>query len=198
MDGWAALTENTFGIQGSFYTFKDDMDSDNDTVIGMSTIMPSDFAGSGTQVCASGNASVVGFETDGTTLAYGDYWGAAIGFNLSQVEGEDAALPYSATANGVIGFSFTIGGTNPIPADGEVRFNIKVAGDDHNYCQPILASGNSTFLLSEMVQDCWLSTPGRPTADATNLEALHWQFVTNDSNSYMFDLCVTELRAVTM
>jgi hypothetical protein len=129
--------------------------------------------------------------------AYDDYWGTAVGFNLSQVEGMDEALPYNASMAGVAGFSFTIGGTDPVPAGGELRFNIKVAGDTHNYCAKILASGDSTFMLADLHQDCWLATAAsNPTPDATQLEALHWQYVTNTTDTYSFDICVTALRVI--
>ena len=194
-DGWAPIDQNTFGIQGSFYTFNDNEDTDGDGIGGTSVIMPPDFAGTGTQVCATGTAGQVLPGADGAA-AYDDYWGTAIGFNLSQEEGVDAALPYDAMSKGVAGFSFTIAGDNPIPATGELRFNIKVAGDDNNYCAEITASGNSTFMLTELYQKCWEMDTLLPTPNPIQLEALHWQYVTNTMASYDFSLCVTELRVI--
>jgi len=194
-DGWAALDQNTVGIQGAFYTFKDDEDSDGDGVVGTSTISPDSFEGTGTQVCATGNAGMVMNGTDGMP-AYDDYWGTAIGFNLSQDVGVDTALPYDAAAKGVTGFSFMLAGDNPIPAGGELRFNIKVAGDTNNYCRKVSAAGPVTLKLTDMWQSCWENVATAPTPDPTKLEAIHWQYVTNTTASYDFSLCVTELRAL--
>lgn len=193
-NGWVPAQE--FGIQGSFYTFKDDMDTNNNGIVGTSMIMPDSFADAGTQVCASGSAGQVMNDAAGQP-AYSDYWGTAVGLNLSQEEGNDMAYPYDAASNGVVGFSFTLAGDNPVPAEGELRFNIKVAGDDHNYCQPIIAAGNSTFMLKDMWQDCWNKDATAPTPDTTKLEALHWQYVTNVNATYSFDICITELRVIT-
>jgi hypothetical protein len=186
-DGWVPLQD--FGIQGAFYTFGDFTDGDSNGVVGTSTITPESFAGTGAKVCASGMAGVV------VDKQYSDYWGAAVGLNLSQEENVDTALPYNATMHGVTGFSFTIEGTEVLPADGELRFNVKVAGDTNNYCAEITSSGNVSFRFSELQKSCW--EPEAVFPDATNLEALHWQYVTNDSTGYAFDICITELRALT-
>lgn len=192
-DGWVPYDQNPFLIQGAFYTFKDNPeDADSDGIVGTSTISPDMFgAGSGTQVCATGSAGAV---IDGN---YDDYWGAAIGLNLKQEVGSDEALPFNATATNppVTGFSFNIAGGNPLPTGGELRFNVKVAGDTNNYCAKILAPGPNSFRLTELLQSCW--TPQQVTPDPSKLEALHWQYVTKEGMSYDFDLCITELRALT-
>lgn len=193
-NGWVPIQE--FGIQGSFYTFKDDMDTNNNGIVGTSMIMPDSFADGGMQICASGSAGQV-MNDDAGQPAYSDYWGTAVGLNLSQEAGNDTAFPYDAAANGVVGFSFTLAGGDPVPAGGELRFNIKVAGDDHNYCQKIKAAGDSTFMINQMWQDCWNMDATAPTPDPTKLEALHWQYVTNVNATYSFDLCITELRVIT-
>jgi len=194
-NGWAPASGNTVGIQGSFYTFRDNEDSDGDTIVGASTIDPASFDMAGTQVCATGEAGAVGLDTAGMP-AYDDYWGAAIGFNLSQVEGEDAALSYNATMNGVTGFSFMIAGDNPLPEGGELRFNIKMAGDTNNYCRKIPAAGPVSFKITDMWQSCWENSATAPTPDPTKLEALHWQYVTKEGLTYPFAICITELRAL--
>ena len=93
------------------------------------------------------------------------------------------------------GFSFNVAGTDPLPAGGELRFNIKVAGDTNNYCAKILAAGPNSFRLTELLQSCWM--PEQITPDPTKLEALHWQYVTKTDAAYDFNLCITELRALT-
>ncbi|HEY6722882.1 MAG TPA: hypothetical protein VI197_02590 [Polyangiaceae bacterium] len=197
-NGWVPFAENPFLIQGAFYTFKDNPeDADGDTIIGTSLITPESFADSGAQICATGTAGKVdGKNTDGSD-AYDDFWGAAIGLNLKQEEGMDAALAFDAAAAGLTGFSFMIEGASPIPAGGELRFNIKVAGDSNNYCKKITAAGANTFKLSEMYQSCWMNDTTLPTPDATKLEAIHWQYVTNTSASYDFDICITALAGTT-
>jgi len=198
-NGWAGAADNMFGIQGAFYTFKDDEDSDGDGVVGTSTISPDSFADGGMQVCASGSAGQVMAGTDGMP-AYDDYWGTAIGFNLAQEENVDTALSFDAMAAGITGFSFMLvdgAGGSAIPAGGELRFNIKVAGDTNNYCKKIPAAGAVTLKLTDMWQSCWENNATAPTPNPANLEALHWQYVTNTMASYDFSLCVTELRATT-
>jgi len=192
MDGWAAFDQNTVGIQGAFYTFGDFTDMPP----GTSTIMPADFAMAGAEICASGSAGQVMDGADGLP-AYSQYWGAAVGFNLSQEVGVDTPLPYDATANNVVGFAFTIGGTNPTPLEGELRFNVKVNGDTNNYCATIPAAGNNEFMLTELYQSCWDRDTSAPTPDPSKLEALHWQYVTKEELTYTFDICITALSTIT-
>lgn len=193
MDGWVPYDQNDFFIQGAFYTFKDNPeDADGDSIIGTSTISPDMFgAGSGTQICAQGSAGQV------IEMNYDDYWGAAIGLNLKQEVGDDAALPFDATMTDppITGFSFNIAGANPLPEGGELRFNIKVANDTNNYCAKITSAGPNSFRFSQLLQSCW--APEQITPDPTKLEALHWQYVTKTDKTYEFDICITELRALT-
>ena len=117
--------------------------------------------------------------------------------NQHQEEGEDAALAYDATAHDVVGFSFVVGGSSSIPPVGELRFNLKVAGDSHNYCTEIVAPGLSTFLFTDLWQDCWVvPNDTSPSLDPTQIEALHWQYVTSVEASYDFDICISDLKAI--
>lgn len=196
-DGWASEDQNELGIQGEFYTFSDsESDTDGNGSIGTSSIEPETFADSGAEICTHGSAGQVLDGPDGQP-DYLTYWGAAIGFNLNQEEGEDAALAYDATAHKVVGFSFVVAGSSPIPPVGELRFNLKVAGDAHNYCTEIVAPGLSTFLFTDLWQDCWVvPSDTSPSLDPTQLEALHWQYVTTSTASYDFDICISDLRAI--
>jgi hypothetical protein len=66
-DGWIAESENTFGIQGSFYPFSDATDGR------ASSIAPESFASGSESICASGTAGqVVGDALD-------VYWGPRLG-----------------------------------------------------------------------------------------------------------------------
>ena len=189
-DGWAPLADNEVGVQGAFWTA-----SDADDGAGTSSIAPQSFADGGTKICALGSAGQVLPGADGMP-DYVAHWGTLIGFNLSQEEGTDYALPYDATAHDVVGFSFVIGGSNPLPPGGELRFNLKVKGDDNNYCRKIPTTGMITFRITDLWQSCWQNDATLPTPDATQLESLHWQYVTNTTASYEFDICITDLRAI--
>lgn len=193
--GWADLANNTYGIQGAFYTFGDTADG------GGSTIAPDsgavDFSMYAENVCAAGTAGMVMNGADGMP-AFSTYWGAAIGFNLSQEKGVDTALPYNASTNGVVGFAFNVGGTSAIPTGGELRFNVKVNGDTNNYCAKITTPGANSFMLTDLHQSCWdAASATLPTPDPSKLEALHWQYVTNTMASYTFNLCISDLRVLT-
>jgi len=196
-DGWADIMGNTHNIQGSFFTFADSAgdDADGDGLFGISTIEPATFAGAGATVCAHGIAGQIGKNAD-NTVAYEDFWGAAIGLNLSQAPDMDP-LAFDAMTNNVAGFSFKIEGSAPIPEGGELRFNIDTADDTNNYCAKIDAPGNNKFMLADLHQSCWdATTLTLPTPDPTQLQALHWQYVTKEDKSYDFDLCITELRVI--
>lgn len=190
-NGWAPLDQNSAGIQGAFYVFNDN-DDGGGSAITPTTGSDGSFSMAGTTVCASGTAGQVMNDSAGSP-DYSSYWGAAIGLNLSQEVGMDAALPYNASTQGVTGFEFIVGGDNPIPAGGELRFNIKVNGDDNNYCRKINQPGLNTFKLTDMWQSCWENDASAPTPDPSKLEALHWQYVTNTSASYDFHLCIEAL-----
>ena len=186
-DGWAPMERNTLGIQGAFYTFSDMYD-------GGTSFISQTFQGN--EACAQGFVGRVELGPDGLP-AYAIYWGAALGFNLYQEVGFDAAMPYDAAAHGVSGFAFVVKGPNPLPAGGELRFTVKVAGDPHAYCAKIPSVGDNAFHLRELHQDCWNFDVTAPTPDPTQLEALHWQYVTNLAQGYRFDLCIAELSALT-
>lgn len=194
-NGWAPL--NDVGIQGAFFTYDDNPDG------GTSVITPygggTDFSMAGmNQVCVTGTGAKVELGSDGMP-AYGVYWGAGIGFNLSQESGGDP-LSYNATAQTpkVIGFAFDIGGTNPLPSVGsaELRFDVQVAGDTTSYCWPITATGTNEFLFTDIHKECWNKSTTEPTPDPANLQAIRWQYATTDAGSYEFDLCVSNIRAI--
>lgn len=184
-DGWAPLEANTLGIQGAFYVAADSSDAGNSVIEGY-------FAG--TRACASGIAAQVLPGPDGVPL-YGTYWGALMGFNLTQEAGSDTPLSYDAAFHGILGFGFSIAGSDPLPPGGILRFNVKVSGDSSIYCTEIRTAGPQRVYLSEVRQSCWESDPTAPTPDLTRLEALHWQYATNDSYGYTFDLCIEDLFA---
>ncbi len=184
-DGWVSIDRNPFGIQGAFYVFDDSLDGGGSTIVRYDDGNPSRY-------CATGLAGQVRPGADGIP-AFDIYWGAAIGFNLFQEEGADTSLPYDAAANGIIGFAFALDGPEVLPPDGELRFNVKVYGDPSVYCARVAGAGISTFLLSDLHQNCWENDLTAPTPDRTRLESLQWQYVTNLSSSYKFDTCIAGL-----
>lgn len=185
--GWAAGTLNAVGVQGSFYTLSDA------TGGGDSSIEPESF-GSG-QLCARGSIGQVLPDTDGVP-DYETYWGAGISFNLNQYEGSTDALVYDATSHDVVGFSFVIAGSNPLPPEGELRFLALVEGSTHDYCRRVLGAGTNTFLFTDLFEDCWLSDPTLPRPDPTRLTGLMWQYIGFSDESYDFDICITSLSAI--
>jgi hypothetical protein len=184
-EGWAPLEANTLGIQGAFYVVADSFEAGNSLIEG-------DFAG--TRACATGIAAQVLPGPDGAPL-YATYWGALMGFNLSQEAGSDTPLPYDAASHGILGFGFNIAGSDPLPPGGILRFNVKVSGDSSIYCTELRMPGLQVAYLSEVRQNCWAFDPTAPTPDLTRLEALHWQYATNESYGYAFDLCINDLFA---
>lgn len=184
-DGWALLEDNTLGIQGALYVAADSSDGGNSLIEG-------NFAGP--QVCASGIAGQVLPGPDGIPL-YATYWGALMGFNLVQEVDSDMPLPYDATLHGIVAFGFDVTGFNPLPPGGVLRFNVRVFGDSSIYCTEIWTPGPQMIHMSDVRQNCWEGNPSAPTPDLTRLEALHWQYATNDRFGYGFDLCIENLVA---
>ena len=182
MNGWVSRMDNAASIQGAFYTFDDNEDG------GTFEINPETYETYGPDICADGMAEQV------MNMEFSTFWGGAIGFNLNQEEGSDTAMPYDATANGVTGFAFDIG---PLPIGGELRFNVLVAGEpDNNYCKRITAETGmaNEFRWSDLQLNCWAAEPVNP--DATKIEAVHWQIVTNQSAAYPYDFCVSNITAL--
>jgi hypothetical protein len=117
--------------------------------------------------------------------------GASVGLNLSQMEGDDTVHAWDATGHGVTGFGFTI---DELPVGGELRFNLKASNDDNNYCAKIAAAGYNEFRFDSLKMSCW--APQDTPPDYTALEAVHWQFVTNQAASYPFSICISNLIAL--
>lgn len=181
-DGWAPLGENQYGVQGAFWVATD---------LGGSVA-----AGSFDDVsCIRGAVAQVRVGAGGGP-DFGYYWGALLGFNLNQERASDAALPYDARAHGVAGFGFVVAGTNPVPVGGELRINVKVAGDDSIYCSRVIGSGPTTYTFASIRENCWENDPAAATPDLSRIEALQWQFATNRDHGYGFDLCIEQLWVI--
>jgi hypothetical protein len=175
--GWVAGATNGPGIQGSFYPFSDE------DAGGATTITMGDFAASPTSACASGSASQV------QMAMYATYWGGGIGLNLADPGG---GLPPGAWSPGTVtGFSFTLSGTTVPTA---LRFNA-IGADGVTYCGN-LAAGANTVNLSMLRATCYDMVPGAALAAGTQLEAIQWQVVTNETAATPFNFCVDNLTAL--
>lgn len=186
LDGWVHIEENTLGIQGSIYTFRD-----FETNALGSTIYPESFEGVGRSFCVNGTTDVVQCDFD-ENCDYETRWGAGAGMNLAEPPG-GLQGPFNATAAGVTGFSFDVAGSS-VP-NGSLRFKAVVASDpDSDYCIDI-TSGPSTILLSQLRRSCWLASPG-PAPDPTQIRAIQWQVVTNEVSYSPFDFCIGNVTAL--
>lgn len=181
-DGWAPLEQNQYGIQGAFWVAAD---------LGGSVAAGSFDDAS----CIRGAVARVTVGPNGN-LDFGYYWGAMLGFNLSQGSDSGPARSYDATAHGVIGFGFVVGGNNPVPPGGELRINVKVYGDDSIYCNRVIGNGPTAYTFASIHQNCWEGDSTAPTPDPSRIESLQWQYATNLDRSYDFDLCIEQLWVI--
>lgn len=191
-DGWAALDQNTVGIQGAIFEYADDTTSQS---------LVANINMNGAQACISGTAAKVDLTCtppDGGDC-YGQYWGAAIGLNLNQPidpatgMGADPPLEYDATANGVTGLAFDLSGST-VPSS--MRFGIETT--DGEFCTtsatPVL-SGTNSIKFADLRSACW-GASGMPAPGFSNLKKVQWQVVTNDRSEIPFDYCVSNLVAL--
>lgn len=180
VNGWVSAVDNTVGIQGALWTATDVGSGGN------SIIDPASFENSGESICVSGSASQV------LNMEYSTYWGAMVGLNLNQVEGESTPEPYDALAHGVTGFGFDL---DNLPLQGELRFGVKVYGEATEYCAPVYST-ISEFRWEDLWADCW--EPNSPiTPDPSRIESIHWQVVTNSFSRVDYAFCISNLVALT-
>lgn len=169
--GWARKDTNCAEIQGSFFTY-DDRESGGSSYI-FTSLVEND------RICASGEVNQV------LNGQYGVYWGAGFGMHLNQVGFGYPPLVYDAEQHDVTGFGFSV---DALPVDGELRFIVQ--GDDI-YCTSVITTGYAEYSLADLVKGCWdpLSTPH----DYSRLTAIEWHFVSNGSNGYAFNVCLSDL-----
>jgi hypothetical protein len=166
-DGWVGCTTNAAGVEGAFFTFGDGLTS---------TIMPTDFAGSGSEICVTGE---VGQVVDGDYTVYG----AGVGFNFA----DEAA--WNATAAGASGVSFNITAL-PTGTDTRIIFTTAAGG----YCMALTAAGQQTVKFSQTSLDCWEAGGAAPTE--TGIISVQWQVTTNAESSHPFSFCIEGLAVV--
>ena len=169
-NGWAHKDANCAEIQGSFF-FYDDQYSGGSSYITSNT--------DNQRVCVLGQVNEV---IDGQ---YGVYWGAGFGMHLNQPGFGYYPEIYDAEQHGVTGFGFSV---DALPVGGELRFIVR--GDDV-YCTSVINTGYAQYSLADLTKGCWdpVSTPH----DYSRLTSIEWHFVSNGSNAYDFDVCVSDL-----
>ena len=169
-NGWVHQDGNCAGIQGSFFTYSDQENGGSSYIVASTQT---------DQICVLGYVNQV---FDGQ---YDVYWGAGFGMNLNQAGFNYPPEPYDADAHGVTGFGFSV---DALPIEGELRFMVR--GDDF-YCETVLNAGYAEYSLDDLVKGCWdpVSTPH----DYSSLTSIEWHLVSNASDAYNFDLCITQL-----
>ncbi|MCH2110150.1 MAG: hypothetical protein MK135_12550 [Polyangiaceae bacterium] len=188
--GWVDGAQNTYGIQGAFYTFSDSLDEEGNPGGGDSTIAPAQFT---EDLCVSGTASQVDVNCSADDC-YGLYWGAGVGLNLNQATDEatgEGGTPdtWDASANGVTGFSFTISGAD-VPSS--LRFKLGDAGGE--FCTSI-GAGNNEILYTDLDENCWMPVAGATIPTAS--KSIQWQVATNDASTTSFDFCIENFSVLT-
>lgn len=194
---WVEKTENTVGIQGSFFVLEDSMKGGLpvEDSLQHTDLSPDEFDDATEKPCVSGTVAKVTASDGVTECGFGagdepcdfDTWGGGIGFNLDEPGGENSVgVPWSAVEHGVTGFKFNIsnGGFT-----GDIRFKATMEGSDQDFCTAI-SDGDNSVLLTDLKHMCW-GSDGTETLDTTKLLQLQWQLVTKAGTEYsVTDFCV--------
>ena len=209
--GWIAKESNALGIQGAAFSF-----ADTTSIVGMTdnlkdaTATTSCIKGTAAKVDMASDACVNKMFTAPATDCYGQYWGAALGFNLNQVIDMTLVPPAGGTpaafdASLIKGFYFEISDhddhTGVVPAPTALRFKVNDS-DNKEYCNTSalkVKSGVNTVLLSDLTTECWAptATSSKITADVEKkFIKIAWQVVTNPTAAVPFDFCVGNVRAL--
>jgi len=208
--GWIAKEGNALGIQGAAFSF-----GDTTTKVDMTDNLKDTTA---TVACIKGAAAKVDMASEKcvskmfdppATDCYGQFWGAALGFNLNQAIDMTLVPPAGGTpmafdASLIKGFYFEISDhddhTGVVPAPSALRF--KVDDGTKEYCNPTaikVKSGVNTVLFSDLTTECWAptATSSKITADVEKkVIKIAWQVVTNSTSAVPFDFCVGNVRAL--
>jgi len=209
--GWIAKESNALGIQGAAFSF-----GDTTSIVGMTDNLKDATA---TTSCIKGTAAKVDMTSDKCVNmmfdapakdCYGQYWGAALGFNLNQVIDMTlvppaGGMPAAFDASLIKGFYFEISDhddhTGVVPAPSALRFKVNDS-DDKEYCNTSalkVKSGVNTVLFSDLTTECWAptATSSKITADVEKkFIKIAWQVVTNPSAAVPFDFCIGNVKAL--
>ncbi len=219
-DGWLAADANTLGVQGAVFAYADPhTTAGNETQPEMTTLIE------GPTACIKGEAFKVDTKcedqpdfmfTPPAMDCYGEYWGAAIGFNLNQPTIPDPDDPEKEiggdpepfdTSGKISAFSFKISGAG-IPTGSALRFSVDSGTPPDGltqYCTTSMTkvvpdeNGIVTVKLDDLRSECWLGTAFADPAnrpDLTKIVKIAWGVVTNDKSTVPFDFCVSDVIAV--
>lgn len=192
MDGWLNADANDLGVQGAVFAY-----ADTHTI----TTMTENINENGGQACITGTASKVDTACTVTdpnaSDCYGEFWGAAIGFNLNQPvdpttnKGGDP-MPFDGSS--ITAFSFELTGPT-VPTS--MRFSVETSTGDHcTLPSAMIKAGVNTIELSSLVTECWTGGTQSPLADKNSMIKIAWGVVTNSSSAVPFDFCVSNVVAV--
>jgi hypothetical protein len=151
-------------------------------------------------MCLSGTAAKV------ISSDYTNIFGIGIGLDLNNQNG--VKMPYNATANHVVGFSFKIAG---IPTGGSVRVELPIPATDPTgdaWALTVMSDGAYTVDLSTAAGDLHALKPSftppmgttEPAFDATKVESVQFHVPTNTSAAITIPdsnrLCVSNFQAI--
>jgi hypothetical protein len=183
-NGRVECATNDFGVEGDWKINSADP-----------ALITSGFTGS--MVCANGTiAQVVATPTSGGQPDFGRYWGGGLAFVMHNGGAGFLAEAYDATANGLTGISVKLSGAT-IPA--EMRFKFKMIGINDSYCSEVKnpTSGQAIMLhTGDAIHNCW-APDSASTLDVTMIENYEVQVVSQTSMAVPFDICLTEIKALT-
>jgi hypothetical protein len=143
-------------------------------------------------LCATGTAIKIPV-SDAGVADYGGAWGVDLGWNLNQDRLADGASSAQTPANLSGLTKMTIGLSRATGLNLRVQFQVQDAdsGGSSYYCANVPATGG-TIPLTGMTLNCW--TSGGAAFDPSIMQPLTvaLQVVTDTTQAYPFDFCVTD------
>jgi len=191
--GFIHATDNSFGIQGTWYLATDCAGA---VAVGLPCTQPDlsligpdmqpGWATSPEKVCMRGVAPQVVADPATGMPAYALQWGALFGFNLAD------GLAYNAALYGIRGFQFDI------TANFEARIRANVVttttvGVPH-FVELFIPTVNQTVYFSDALQGSWVTAP--VPLDTSALTSLEFHVYTNTTATTPFDICVSNMRVI--
>ena len=224
-NGYLGPSSNSVGIQGAWYGYGDAWGTNGappgDCVVkgmhpasacssitfppaamasdagdgGYASTFPQSTSG---MMCLSGTAAKV------VASDYSNMFGIGIGLDFNNQGG--VKMPYNATANKVVGFSFKIAG---IPTGASVRVELPIPATDASgdaWAMTVNSDGAYTLDLTTAASDphplkpSFTSTGTQPAFDATKVESIQFHVPTNTSAAITIPdsnrLCVSDFQAI--
>jgi hypothetical protein len=182
--GWVPRNCDDYQIQGAWYCFDDGIGTDSC----MTGVTPYVSTTPGPGMCLSGTTA----STTTNTAAYG----ASIGFSLNDSGGTNSVKSaYSATANGIIGFTFTIAGsTGGLPI--HVGFTGEASGSDPAPFFSVPGAGTYTVLFSQAnIPTTWAVPNAGATVNPAAIYDIQFEIAAG-ATAEPYDYCVTNLKPV--